>query len=143
MIIQSLKVFTDIASALKKVAAVVRLEILKANCYLDMKEEQNLSLKNKQTERYRLDSSRKGKKMKFSYKVYKAKSGNRDARLLPDSEKVLVHDTIIEADNGSAAFNKLCEQIEINPRYQIIEKTIERKSISRAWLLIPAEIDGM
>ena len=47
--------------------------------------------------------------MKFNFKVWKANKGNAKAAYLYNSQKRIVIDVDIEADNGNLAYRKLYE----------------------------------
>ena len=58
--------------------------------------------------------------MKFNFKIYKAKQGNKDAAYLPASKRELVYETNIEAENGNAAYKKLDEEIQVKSRWKVV-----------------------
>ena len=62
--------------------------------------------------------------MNFNFKVYKAKKGNADAADLQSTQKMLVYETTVEADNGNAAWNMLSEQIDIKKRWHVVRTVI-------------------
>ena len=58
--------------------------------------------------------------MKFNVKVWKANKGNKKAAFLARSQKHIVIDVDIEADNGNYAYRKLYEMLpEIKTNWDI------------------------
>ena len=58
--------------------------------------------------------------MKFNFKVLKANKGNKKADYLYNSQKHIVIDVDIEADNGNLAYRKLYEMHpEIKSNWEI------------------------